>query len=54
MTSTLTVDSETGTRSYAYPAYLRPNLHRENLMVLTDTYITKVRRTLSPIPSPTI
>lgn len=43
MTSILTVDSKAAKRSYAYPEYLKPNLHRKNLMVLTDTHVTKVR-----------
>lgn len=42
MTSLLSVDSTTGTRSYTVNAYLEPNLHRPNLLVLTEAQVTKV------------
>lgn len=34
--------SDTGNRSYAATGYLRPNLHRKNLRVLTEAYVTKI------------
>lgn len=43
MTSLLSVDADTAKRSYAASAYLEPNLQRENLLVLTEAYVTKVR-----------
>ncbi|KAI8980779.1 GMC oxidoreductase [Trametes punicea] len=42
MTSLVSVDVTTAKRSYAAPAYLEPNLHRKNLHVLTEAYVTKV------------
>lgn len=42
MTSLLSVDLETSKRCYAASAYLEPNLHRQNLLVLTEAYVTKV------------
>jgi len=34
--------SDAGNRSYAATGYLRPNLHRKNLRVLTDAHATKI------------
>lgn len=34
--------SDPGNRSYAATGYLRPNLHRKNLRVLTEAYATKI------------
>ncbi|OSD00955.1 GMC oxidoreductase [Trametes coccinea BRFM310] len=42
MTSLVSVDATTAKRSYAASAYLEPNLHRQNLHVLTEAYVTKV------------
>lgn len=42
MTPVITVDSTTAKRSYVVPGYLEPNLSRPNLLVLPDTYVTKV------------
>ncbi|EKM52284.1 uncharacterized protein PHACADRAFT_260581 [Phanerochaete carnosa HHB-10118-sp] len=42
MTSLVSVDATTAKRSYAASAYLEPNLHRKNLLVLTEAYVTKV------------
>ena len=42
VTSILTIDSETSTRSYSANGYLEPNLERENLLVLTEAQVTKV------------
>ncbi|KAF1975006.1 alcohol oxidase [Bimuria novae-zelandiae CBS 107.79] len=33
---------DAGTRSYAATGYLRPNLHRKNLKVITEAYTTKI------------
>ena len=46
MTAFCSVDTETMTRSYATSAYLEPNLHRPNLLVVTDVYVTKVSQRL--------
>lgn len=43
MTSFISADADTAQRSYAYSAYLEPNIDRKNLLVLTDTHVTKVR-----------
>lgn len=42
MSAFMSVDPVTAKRSYATPAYLEPNLHRKNLMVLIEAYVTKV------------
>lgn len=42
MTSFISADADTAKRSYAYSAYLEPNIDRKNLFVLTDTHVTKV------------
>ena len=42
MTPVITVDSATAKRSYVVSGYLEPNVSRENLVVLPDTYVTKV------------
>ncbi|EKM50948.1 uncharacterized protein PHACADRAFT_212858 [Phanerochaete carnosa HHB-10118-sp] len=42
VTSILTIDTNTATRSYAANAYSEPNLHRKNLLVLTEAQVTKV------------
>ena len=41
MTSLVTVDATTGKRCSAASAYLEPNLHRKNLLVLTEAHVTK-------------
>ena len=43
MTSLVSVDAETGKRSYSAADYLEPNLDRKNLLVLTEAHVTKVR-----------
>lgn len=42
MTSLVSIDPETATRSYSSSAYLDPNLERKNLLVLIDAQVTKV------------
>ncbi|KLO19184.1 alcohol oxidase [Schizopora paradoxa] len=42
MTSLTSIDPTTGTRSYSSTAYLDPNLHRKNLLVLLDAQVTKI------------
>ncbi|KAF7798260.1 hypothetical protein EIP86_009477 [Pleurotus ostreatoroseus] len=42
MTAPVTVDATTAKRCYAASAYLEPNLHRKNLLVLTEAQVTKV------------
>ena len=48
MTAPVTVDATTAKRCYAAPAYLEPNLHRKNLLVLTEAQVTKVRTFVNP------
>ncbi|KLO19190.1 GMC oxidoreductase [Schizopora paradoxa] len=38
----ISVDPVTAKRSYASPAYLEPNLHRSNLLVLIEAHVTKI------------
>jgi choline dehydrogenase-like flavoprotein len=38
----LSIDSETGTRSYAASAYYKPNAGRENMVVLTNAQATRI------------
>lgn len=42
MSSLLSIDPVTATRSYSSSAYLDANLHRKNLLVLIDAHVTKV------------
>ncbi|THU93690.1 alcohol oxidase [Dendrothele bispora CBS 962.96] len=42
MTPFMSVDSNTAKRSYSVSGYLEPNLGRKNLLVLPETYVTKV------------
>lgn len=51
MTSILSIDAATATRSSSASAYLEPNLHRKNLMVLTEAQVTKVSAPSSSGPS---
>ncbi len=43
MTALTTVDATTAKRCSAASAYLVPNLHRKNLLVLTEAHVTKVK-----------
>ena len=42
VTTLLSIDPATAKRSYSASGYLEPNLHRKNLLVMTESQVTKV------------